>query len=141
MKRYKYDSIIKGIFNSIGWTLFFVATIYFILMILIDNLFSITALIFAGSGIITIIVGYLMRILLRNINRCCVIFKNGVIYIDNKSFYDYSIKYFKFYISIFEPSLVIPKLYIKNESNSIVVYLTKKDVKKLIKAKYSIDII
>lgn len=63
MKRYKYDSIIKGAFNSIGCTLFFVATIYFILMIPIDNLFSITALIFVGSGFFTIIVGYLMRLL------------------------------------------------------------------------------
>ena len=42
-------------------------------------------------------------------------------------------KYFKFHISLIDPDLVIPKLYIKlyEYNTSIVLYLSKKDVKKL----------
>ena len=46
---------------------------------------------------------------------------------------DISMKYFKFHISLIDPDLVIPKLYIKlyEYNTSIVLYLSKKDVKKL----------
>ena len=42
-----------------------------------------------------------------------------------------SIKYFKFYISILEECLVIPKIYINGYNSSIICYLSKKDIKKL----------
>ena len=140
MKRYRFDSIIKWIFNVIGYTLFFVSSIYFVLTLSIDKLFDFYALVLAGSGIIVIVIGFLTRILLRK-TKYCVRFAEGSIFYRNKRFYNFSLKYVKFYISIIEPSLVIPKLYVNDGEKSLVVYLTKKDVKELIAENYEIKII
>lgn len=53
-------------------------------------------------------------------------YKNRTMYSNNVS-----IKYFKFYISILEECLVIPKIYINGYNSSIICYLSKKDIKKL----------
>ncbi|RIA77822.1 hypothetical protein EI71_00798 [Anaeroplasma bactoclasticum] len=140
MKRYRFDSIIKGTFNMIGCILFIVPSIYFVLTLSIDKSFNFHALVLAGSGIIVIVIGFLTRILLRK-TKYCVRFAEGSIFYSNKHFYNFSLKYVKFYISIIEPSLVIPKLYINDGAKSLVVYLTKKDVKKLIAENYEIKII
>ena len=140
MKRYRFDSIIKGIFNVIGCILFIVSSIYFVLTLSIDKSFNFYALVLAGSGIIVIVIGFLTRILLRK-TKYCVIFAEGSIFYRNKRFYNFSLKYVKFYISIIEPSLVIPKLYVNDGEKSLVVYLTKKDVKELIAENYEIKVI
>ena len=55
-----------------------------------------------------------------------IVYKNRTMYSNNVS-----IKYFKFYISILEECLVIPKIYINGYNSSIICYLSKKDIKKL----------
>ena len=140
MKRSRFDSIIKGTFNAIGCILFTVSSIYFVLTLSIDKSFNFYAVVIAGSGIIVIVIGFLTRILLRK-TKYCVRFAEGTIFYRNKRFYNFSLKYVKFYISIIEPSLVIPKIYVNDGAKSLVVYLTKKDVKKLIAEKYEITII
>ena len=47
-------------------------------------------------------------------------------------------KYFKFYISIIEPSLVIPKIHINGNNLSVTCYLSKNDIKKLEKMNFEI---
>lgn len=134
MKRSRLDSIIKGTFNVIGCILFIVSSLYFVLTLSIDKSFNFYALVLAGSGIIVIVIGFLTWILLRK-TKYCVRFAEWTIFYRNKRFYNFSLKYVKFYISIIEPSLVIPKIYVNDGAKSLVVYLTKKDVKELIKHK------
>lgn len=141
MKRYMYDSILKGVFNFFGGTLIFFSIIYFVLAISIDRMFNVTSLIFIGSGFILIIIGYSIRLLLRIVSKCCVLFEDGKIYYKGKCFYNCTIKYVKFYMHIFEPILVIPKLYVNNGKDNLVMYLTKRDIKKLVKKNYNIEVI
>lgn len=50
-----------------------------------------------------------------------------------------SIRYFKFYLSVTEPSLVLPKLYINANEISLICYLSKRDTKRLEKMGYDIQ--
>lgn len=62
-----------------------------------------------------------------------IIYKNRTMFSRN-----ITIKYFKFYISIIEPCLVIPKLYINENNLSVICYLSKKDKEKLKKMNFDI---
>ena len=62
-----------------------------------------------------------------------VIYKKKIIFSNNVS-----MKYFKFDISIIEPSLVIPKIHINGNNLSVTCYLSKKDIKKLKKMNFEI---
>ena len=62
-----------------------------------------------------------------------MLYKNRTLYSNNVS-----IKYFKFHISIIEPSLVIPKIHINGNNLSVTCYLSKKDIKKLKKMNFEI---
>ena len=69
-----------------------------------------------------------------------IVFQEEKIQYKNKTIYANSvnIKYFKFYISIIEPSLVIPKVHINGNGLSITCYLSKKDIKTLKKMNFEI---
>ena len=62
-----------------------------------------------------------------------MLYKNRTLYSNNVS-----IKYFKFHISIIEPSLVISKIHINGNNLSVTCYLSKKDIKKLKKMNFEI---
>ena len=62
-----------------------------------------------------------------------MLYKNRTLYSNNVS-----IKYFKFHISVIEPSLVIPKIHINGNNLSVTCYLSKKDIKKLKKMNFEI---
>lgn len=117
-------------------SLVFVPTVIcFMLFTLVELEFNIVCLAIIIACIITWLLLKISISLLNKFSKSRVIFlKNQLKYkssIIHKN--DISMKYFKFYISLTEPDLIIPKLYIKfyEYSTSIVLYLSKKDVKKL----------
>lgn len=69
-----------------------------------------------------------------------IIFDEGKVIYKKKTIYSYnvSMKYFKFHISIIEPSLVIPKIHKNGNDLSVTCYLSKKDIKKLKKMNFEI---
>ena len=141
MKRYVYDSIIKGITKIAGIIMVILSMICFLFSFFIDQVINIPSIIFASIGILLVIIGILASLFLRLIAKWCVVFSNGKVYYQNKCLYSCNIKYIKFYISLIDPSLVIPRLDIFDGDKSISVYLIKKDVKKLVKEKYEIKFI
>ena len=141
MKRYVYDSIIKGITKIAGIIMVIMSTVCFLFSFFIDKVLNIPTIIFASIGILLVIIGILASLFLRLIAKWCVVFSDGKVYYQNKCLYNCNIKYKKFYISLIDPSLVIPRLCIFDGSKTISVYLTKKDVKKLVKEKYEIKFI
>ena len=141
MKRYVYDSIIKGITKITGIIMVILSTTCFLFSFFIDQVFNIPSIILASIGILLMIIGVLARLFLRLIAKWCVVFSDGKIYYQNKCLYSCNIKYKKLYISLIDPSLVIPRLCIFDGGKTISVYLTKKDVKKLVKEKYEIKFI
>ena len=42
-----------------------------------------------------------------------------------------SLRYFRFYLSVFDPALEFPKLCINTDGSSLVCYLSQRDMKKL----------
>jgi hypothetical protein len=62
-----------------------------------------------------------------------IIFKDGKIQYKGRtiSMNDLSIKYFKFHISIVDPSMVVPKLHISGNNLSVTCYISKKDIHKI----------
>ena len=69
-----------------------------------------------------------------------IIFEEGKVIYKRKTIYsnNMSMRYFKFYISVIEPSLVIPKIRINGNNLSITCYLSKNDIKKLEKMNFEI---
>ncbi|MDE5715951.1 MAG: hypothetical protein K2I42_07480 [Anaeroplasmataceae bacterium] len=55
-----------------------------------------------------------------------IIYKGKTIYKDS-----FTMKYFKFHISLIAPNLVIPRLHINGIGLSIICYLSKKEIKKI----------
>ena len=140
MKRYRYDSIVKGVFRCIGEIIFMTSIVFFSLSLFFDKSINISSIIFSIIGLAIIFIGFFISLVLR-CRRDCVIFSDGKVYFQGKCLYNCVIKYIKLHISFIDPSLVIPKLYVTFDSRVICIYLTKRDVKKLIKAKYEIKIL
>ena len=69
-----------------------------------------------------------------------ILFEEGKVIYKKKTIYsnNVSMKYFKFHISVIEPSLVIPKIHINGNNLSVTCYLSKKDIKKLKKMNFEI---
>lgn len=69
-----------------------------------------------------------------------IIFEEGKVIYKKKTIYSnyVSMKCFKFYISVIEPSLVIPKIHINGNNLSVTCYLSKNDIKKLEKMNFVI---
>ena len=141
MKRNIYDSIVKGITKIIGTIISILSIMCFLFSFFIDKVINIPSIIFAMIGILFVFIGFLVSLFLRLITKWCVEFSNGKVYYQNKCLYNCNIKYKKLYISLIDPSLVIPRLCIFDGSKTISVYLTKRDVKKLLKEKYEIKFI
>ena len=141
MKRYVYDSIIKGTTKIAGIIMVILSTMCFLFSFVIDQIINIQSIIFASIGILLVIIGILASLFLRLIAKWCIVFSDGKVYYQNKCLYSCNIKYKKLYISLIDPALVIPRLCIFDGVNTISVYLTKKDVKKLVKEKYEIKFI
>ena len=110
MKRYVYDSIIKGTTKIAGIIMVILSTMCFLFSFFIDQIINIQSIIFASIGILLVIIGILASLFLRLIAKWCIVFSDGKVYYQNKCLYSCNIKYKKLYISLIDPALVIPRL-------------------------------
>lgn len=142
MKRHLYDSIIKSIFNFLGFSIILFSVIMLLGYLLNDNFIHKFYLLFLFIGFFIILLGYITSFLLR-FTKNVIEFSNGKVYYKNL-FCDYNtIKYFKNFISVTSETWRYPMLYVTLNSrhNFIIFYITKKDLKKLIKLGYDIKIV
>ena len=79
--------------------------------------------------------------ILKNVKKWCIEFSKGKVYYNGRCLYDCNYKYFKLHLSILNGLFEIPKLCITDGSRSLVVYLTKKDIHKLINENYDIRVV
>ncbi len=140
MSRYLYSNLIKIIFESL---IFFIIVPSFICLIglsIIDKQVNLTSLVLIISCIVLWVIVIVVVNVLNKTSKNKIIFEENKIQYKDRTFYTdtISIKYFKFYISVIEPSLVIPKIHINGNNLSVTCYLAKKDIKKLKKMNYEI---
>lgn len=140
MRRYLYSNLLRIVFGSLLIITSIPSLAYFICSLLIDKSLDI-----AGLAIILscLLLWFLLELIILVLNKKAnnsILFEEGKIVYKNRTFFsnNVSIKYFKFYISIIEPSLVIPKVHINGDNLSITCYLPKKDIKKLNKMSFEI---
>lgn len=140
MRRYLYSNLLKMIFGSLLIITFIPSVIYFVCSLLIDKSTNITSLILIVFCLLLWLFLELMIFILNKKANNSIFFEKGkMLYKDRTIFSNNaSIKYFKFHISIIEPSLVIPKIHINGNNLSITCYLSKKDIKKLKKMNFEI---
>ena len=140
MNRFLYCNLLKIIFNLLLICVFIPSVIYLICSLLFDKVLNIPSLVLIIlCGVLWIILNVVIFLLNR-------ISKNKIIFEENRIQYknmilnkdNLSIKYFKFHISVIEPSLVIPRLHINGNNLSITCYLSKRDIKYLEKLNYKI---
>lgn len=141
MSRYIYSNLFKIIFNLILLCIIIPSAICFICSLLIDKELNVPSLITTVS---CVVMWHVLIILVKILDKSAtnrVVFEVGKIRYKNKTIYkdNVSIKYFKFSISIIEPSLVIPKLHINGNDISVTCYLSKKDIRILEKLNYKIN--
>lgn len=135
MSRCLYSYLLKIICCSILSLVFIPTVICFMLFILVEHEFNMACLNIIS---VCIIIWFFLKISILILNKFS---KSRITFCKDQLTYksriihknDISMKYFKFHISLIDPDLVIPKLYIKlyEYNTSIVLYLSKKDVKKL----------
>ena len=143
MKIYIYDSIIKGVFNLIGYIMISISLIIFMLFIFIEHYFSYVSILFVFIGLLILIVGSILRKILRN-KRNAIIFEHDYIVFNEKKVYinQCKLRYVKLEIDLFTPFMILPFLCVNYyESKQIKIYITKRDVMKLIKMGYQIDVL
>lgn len=140
MRRYLYSNLLKMIFGSLLIITFIPSVIYFVCSLLIDKSTNITSLILIVLCLLLWLFLELMIFILNKKANNSIFFEKGkMLYKDRTMFSNNaSIKYFKFHISIIEPSLAIPKIHINGNNLSITCYLSKKDIKKLKKMNFEI---
>ena len=140
MRRYLYSNLLRIVFGSLLIITFIPSLVYFICFLLIDKSLDIASFAIILS---CLLLWFLLELIILVLNKKAnnsILFEEGKIVYKNRTFFsnNVSIKYFKFYISIIEPSLVIPKVHINGDNLSITCYLPKKDIKKLNKMSFEI---
>lgn len=133
MSRYLYSNLLKIIFGSLLIITFIPSVIYFVCSLLIDKNTNIASLILIISCLLMWIFLELIIFILNKKANNVILFEEGKVIYKKKTIYsnNVSMKYFKFHISIIEPSLVIPKIHINGNNLSVTCYLSKKDIQKL----------
>ena len=140
MRRYLYSNLLKIIFGSLLIITFIPSVIYFVCSLLIDKSINITSLIIIISCLLSLFFLNLIIFILNKKANNSILFEEGKVIYKKKTIYsnNVSMKYFKFHISVIEPSLVIPKIHINGNNLSVTCYLSKKDIKKLKKMNFEI---
>lgn len=140
MRRYLYSNLLKIIFGSLLIITFIPSVIYFVCSLLIDKSINIASLILSVSCLLLCFFLNLIIFVLNKKTNNSILFEEEKMLYKDRTLYsnNVSIKYFKFHISIIEPSLVIPKIHINGNNLSVTCYLSKKDIKKLKKMNFEI---
>ena len=140
MRRYLYSNLLKIIFGSLLIFTFIPSLVYFVCSLLIDKSINITSLIIIISCLLLWFFLELLIFILNKKANNSIIFEEGKVIYKKKTIYsnNVSMKYFKFHISVIEPSLVIPKIHINGNNLSVTCYLSKNDIKKLEKMNFEI---
>lgn len=140
MRRYLYSNLLKIIFGSLLVITFLPSMIYFICSLLIDKtLNTVSLVVILFCLLLWCLLEFIIFVLNKKANNS-IIFDEGKVIYKKRTIYSYnvSMKYFKFHISIIEPSLVFPKIHINENNLSVTCYLSKKDIKKLKKMNFEI---
>lgn len=140
MRRYLYSNLLKIIFVSLLIIAFIPSVVYFVCSLSIDKSLNIASLILILSCLLLWLFLTLVIFILNKRANNSILFEEGKILYKNRTIYSdsVSIKYFRFHISVIEPSLVIPKMHINGNNLSITCYLSKRDIKKLKKLNFEI---
>ena len=140
MRRYLYYNLLKIIFGSLLIITFIPSLVYFACSLLIDKSINITSLIIILSCLLLWFFLELIIFILNKKANNSIVFEEGKVIYKKKTIYsnNVSMKYFKFHISVIEPSLVIPKIHINGNNLSVTCYLLKNDIKKLEKMNFEI---
>ena len=140
MRRYLYSNLLKIIFGSVLIITFMPSLVYFVCSLLIDKSTNITSLLLIISCLLLWFFLELIIIILNKKANNSIIFEEGKLIYKKITIYsnNVSMKYFKFHISVIEPSLLIPKIHINGNNLSVKCYLSKKDIKKLKKMNFEI---
>ena len=141
MSRFLYSNLLKITFGSLLMCILVPSLVFFFCSLLINKLVNIPSLILIVSCVV------LWIILLVSINILNKKAKNKIVFEKDRIWYkgkticknNLSIKYFEFYISIIEPSLVLPKLHINGDNLFVTCYFSKKDIKKIKNLGYEIN--
>ncbi len=140
MRRYLYSNLLKIIFGSLLIITFLPSVICFVCSLLIDKSINIASLILSVSCLLLYFFLNLIIFILNKKANNSILFEEEKMLYKDRTLYsnNVSIKYFKFHISIIEPSLIIPKAHINGNNLSVSCYLSKKDIKKLKKMNFEI---
>ena len=140
MSRYIYTNLYKIIFGSILLLVFAPSFVYMICSFVLNNNLDHVSLIISIFCIGLWIVVFAVIHMLNKSSKNKIIFESGKIIYKGETVYldRVSLRYFKFYISITEPILVIPKLIINGTDLYLKCYLSNKDIKRLEKLNYTI---
>lgn len=140
MRRYLYSNLLRIIFGSVLIVILIPSLVYFVCSLLIDKSTNITSLLLIVSCLLLWSFLELVIFILNKKANNSIIFEEGKVIYKRKTIYsnNMSMRYFKFYISVIEPSLVIPKIRINGNNLSITCYLSKNDIKKLEKMNFEI---
>ncbi len=120
MRRYLYSNLLKIIFGSLLIITFLPSVVYFICSLLIDKSINIASLIIIISCLLIWLFLDLIIFILNKRANNSILFEEGKMLYKNRTIFsnNVSIKYFKFHLSIIEPSLVLPKIHISG-----IIYL------------------
>ena len=144
MRRYLYSNLLKIIFGSLLIITCIPSLVYLVGSLLINKSINLESLMLIISCFIScLLLWLLLNLIIFILNKKAnnsILFEEEKMLYKNRTLYsnNVSIRYFKFYISVIEPSLVIPKIYINGNNLSVTCYLSKKDIKKLKKMNFEI---
>ena len=133
MRRYLYSNLIKIIFGTFLVIVLISSVVYFACSLLIDKSLNKASLTLVLSCLLLWFFLDLVIFILNKTASNSIVFDEGKILYKNRTIYcnNVNIKYFKFYVSLIEPNLVIPKTHMNGNNFSLTCYLSRKDIRKL----------
>ena len=140
MYRYLYYNLIKTICFFAILCIFIPFSVYFGCVFFIHREFHTTSIVVLLFCVMLYCLIVLAVRILNKVSSKRILFADGKIQYNKKTFYkqDISMRYFKFEISITQETLIFPKLYINGNGWSVTCYLSRKDIEKLKRMNYEI---
>lgn len=140
MRRYVYSNLLSIINNTIVAFVLIPTISYFCCILYTENQLNLACIFIIISFLIFWIIFKIFIKILDAKSENYLLFEKDKIIYKNRTFYanNLSIRYFKFYVSVLETWMEMPKVVINVNGVSIISYLSKKDVRKIEKLGYNI---
>lgn len=133
LRRHPYSDLIKKATLFAVLPIMLVSSVYFVLALTVDGRRSTVSMTVFACAVAVYVLAVLCTHICDQRSAKSILFSEEGVRYGNRyiDLQEASLRYFRFYLSVFDPALELPKLCINADGRSLVCYLSRRDIRKL----------